>query len=280
MQRLGKATVALLGVTLACSTALAALVNTDAGTGTDAGDTLGAALALPGYGDYTGVLPLLDADWYSLDDAQSSPRCVATTAAPGATSNVTLRLDNGAATRTITQRPTGGSTWVGALALPSLQRSYTGFTDPVADMTYKFSLRAHSIPSLSDGDAGTGGDAGGSRSTATPVTSGCLGGHIGLVNGLEDRRDYYSFTAKAGDIVYYSLAATGNATLQVLDASGNVLGHTLNSGEAAGVEVPSDGTYFLLTSSKDSVDVGYTTGLTIGPDPPGSGCRPYCFISS
>src|SRR5690242_12642769 len=84
-------TILVLGVSL-CILADAVADNDrgDANTGRDAGNTVGSALLLPGFGAYAGALYPSDVDWYAVSASVWAPQCVSAAFAGAYASTVTL----------------------------------------------------------------------------------------------------------------------------------------------------------------------------------------------
>lgn len=282
-----RTTAIAIAATLFAATAWAASAN-DAGSGADAPDTRAEALAVP-LGSHEGNLSPRDVDWYSVAASASSPVCVSATHHAHSNQTVTFSTTSASGepkdTRTVVRED---ETRAMGFATTSLERVHYGIEpsdndpnqgDPARPGGYGFSLATQGPSSLSSGDALTGGDAGATTDGALPLDAGCTGGTLRALTGLGDDRDVYAFTADAGDLVWYSLgAATGAAIeLELLDAAGDPVGLAIGAGDAAGYYVPDGGSFYLATSTTSLDDLSYLIGITIGPDPPGSGCRPYCL---
>ena len=254
----------------------------DTGLGTDASDVETSPTRLPGFGSDSANLALHDEDWYGLSTAASSPACLQVRAKSDVPADVRMPLATSAGTRTVTVRATDREA-VGALAVPDHQGLKLG-VKPVDSSTlssivsYGFALSLVTPPTLSQGDALSGRDAGGDASTAVPVKPGCFGGILAQARATADRVDLYALSVAAGDKVSYSLASHPGVTLRLLDASGAQVGPTILSGDSTGVTLGTAGTYYLAASPRtsESVDMPYVMGVVVGPPDPGHPCRPYC----
>lgn len=252
----------------------------DAGTGRDAPDVRPAALAIE-YGMFDGILAGNDSDWYRVESYSSSPVCVSTSVTTDHAAVESLQLtraDGGSLTIPLTL--SAGVADIAGLAAPSMSRATLGLsqTSPLSNV-YDFQFAATTVPEAGLGDALTSEDAGATSDAALPVDPGCVGGRLETVLGIVDEIDLYSLQVAAGETLYYSVAATGPVTLQLLDTNSQVVGNVIGSGEAAGFYAPDGGTFYLAAQrSSPTTNVGYLVGVAAGPDP-GNGCRPYCFIS-
>ncbi|MEA3201195.1 MAG: hypothetical protein QOE90_2623 [Thermoplasmata archaeon] len=272
-------TILVLGVSL-CVVADAVADNDrgDASTGRDAGNTVGSALLLPGFGAYTGSLYSGDVDWYAVSASVATPQCVSAAYAGAYASAITLNALSSAGTSGATMRSVDGGSASGGLAVPDLQGVQLGAQSTAAGAwnRYGFSVGATGIPDAGAGDAGTGADGGNDLAHATPAQGlACIGGHVGsLGNGLPDLADYYSLGSDAaGSALTLSLASTASPVQLTLFApDGSILG-TIQPGQLVTFNLPSTGTYTVSASRAPGAagDVGYLIGVLGGP-----GCAPTC----
>lgn len=293
LDRMARRALALAAFLIAASIHAAAdhKASDDANLGVDAGNTKDAASRLSGYGSYTGYLTPRDWDWYRVDSAAATPRCVQATASGENNDTMRLTLDSPSRTRSLTTRFPGGGSGTLAIAAPDLTTTFFDITaspnsansgDPARPGHYGFTLASTGIPAPNAGDALTGSDAGNSLGEATPAPGPCFGGRISPLATLGDARDVYSVQAKAGEAITYSFATRADApaplVLALVDASGTSIGPTIYTGEIASVTVPTTGTYYLSASRANigAEEIGYIIGIVIGPPDPGNPCRPTC----
>lgn len=266
---------AALIVALAFTSGAIATTANDAGSGADAGNNRGLALALAAFGSYEGALGADDVDWYKRVEASSGPSCVSATVTPSSDVLQALRVGNATATRTLQLSAPAGTTTKGGLAIDGLERTLLGLSG--APSTYSFAL-SHSKPTLS-GDGSSGRDAGATLVNAVPIGAGCTSGS--LHGALLDHADVYAIELLAGETLYYSLASSASSFQVALsDSAGQLLGPVTTAGETVGVYIPSDGTFYLTASTSSESSLMYFLGVVEGPDPSGPGCRPYCFVST
>lgn len=250
--------------------------DSDAGTGTDAGNTRAAAMSVASGITYGGRVRGSDIDWYMSNVAATGPSCVRTTGSADSASYFALGVENNAGTTSAPILLGEGVEAVGGVAgqtpLTSTLRIARASESGGAGM-YSFRFERFGVPP--SGDAGTGDDVG-NADFALPIAPGCIGGHLSAIGSL-DMRDVYAVSVAPGQKVTYSLASnTGGHTLSLLNAAGETVGPILESGQLGSVALSTGGTYYLTAQRTTAIgDVGYIAGVIVGPEP--TGCRPYCL---
>lgn len=242
----------------------------DAGTGSDAGGSPGAAMPL-GYGAYQGNLTPGDVDWFSFPSGPALGCMEASflTAHP-------MRVGYGAGTTTLTGGLVEGmfGTTLAVGSLPPLLGALPDVApwDTLSVGPYRFEVSV--APPALAGDTKQR-DAPASTTGAPAVPGACFSGHF-RADGSDV--DVYTFTAQGGDVATYSIARSGGAgaTAILLDATGQQVGAAVAPGEIGTFAIPQTGTYYAVAASAPSDDSStYALALVWGPEP--SGCRPYCL---
>lgn len=273
--------------------ASAASNGNDAGTNADASDLKAAPTVLPrGYGFYEGNLSSKDGgDWYAVASPSAGPTCVESVSTATNYDLSTLSVNTGAGTRTVQRGSPQSVPLKLAIATNSVSQATFGIEsapnqphqgDPARPGYYNFTMRARSAADFPS-DALSGRDAPSGAQNAVTAPAGCFGGKFSTaVVGILDDVDNYTFSAKAGQQVFYSFAYPGDPgvlTLTLYDAAGRAVGPAITSNQMASVNVPTDGPFYLTAASASVYEKEYLIGLILGPDdPPGSGCRPYCLV--
>lgn len=244
----------------------------DAGSGADAGATPAGAMALS-YGRYQGNLTPDDADWFAFP-------------APLAPSCATLRVESKHAMRV--GYGAASSPLVGTL-------SATGLFDVTLAQSPS-TLLLGALPDEQPWNAVSVGPYAFQAATAAPGLAGdeklrdapstlagavhapgrCFSGFF-KSDGIDT--DVFRFNASARDVVTVSMGALGNrGQVELLAANGTVLAGPAPAGSAVQALANETGTYFLRATAVDgSTDATYTLAFSLGPDPSGPGCRPYCL---
>lgn len=256
----------------------------DAATGNDAGDEPENATPITA-GTYNGTLfPPGDADWYELSTPAMQPLCskalvsgaahadVILSATPGLTPNVTrpvepgLSLDLGLSTPSTQQ------------ILLGLRSPETSSPAPTSAGDYRFEIQTLQ-PGATDGDAGTGGDAGDDPSTAIATEGPCIDG---TVSSPEDR-DVYVFDGIEGEQVALSLVeASRDPVLVNLTAPSGAQRTTVDHGGFEDVTLNETGQWIVSTELPGQTEIDtadYMIGMTVnGPEP--RPCQPTCMYST
>lgn len=264
----------------------------DGGSGHDASGMESTATRLPGPGEYTGTLASSsDADWFGL--APSSPDvCVEGTVDGPAGSDVEISLPG--------QQDVRNKRFKGASHAATLAVAGAGVADVRLGLSfpssgnrvpgdYGFQLTTFTASDLlATGDGNSGEDAGDTRTTATAVGSGCMGGSLDSGDA-----DVYALDLKKGRPLLLSLAQVGGeetVTAELVDPTGQTT-LVLRDGDATSFTPDATGTWYLeVTGSQSSLtasqlDLAGGSGSTLGgssdyilgidgPDPPG--CAPSC----
>ena len=246
----------------------------DAGTGADAGNSRAAATPVNLAIKYGGGASGSDIDWYATSVPASGASCVETRVHAENPMYFALGAEVADSTVSAPIRVNASEEGVAGIAgqtplTATLRARRVPYTD--SQTNYDFRLDRIGIPS-GNLDGPTGVDAGDSASTAMPISFGCTGGHLAML----DLRDVFALQLPAGRVLTYSLAAnSGGFSLALLDSIGNAVGPALDPGQVATASPPS-GTYYLSAQRSAGVtDVGYVIGALAGPEP--TGCRPLCI---
>lgn len=283
MSRIPAIALVVLAVT---SAAASGGTQNDGGSGGDAGNTKDAALLLGGFGSYAGELTPHDRmDWYRVNPAAAEARCVSADARGDNNMSVELLLESPERSRAFSAVVPAGTTGRLALAVPLADRAFLHLEPapndansgaPARPGPYAFSWAGTQPPTSNVKDALSGGDA--SRSSPVAIGAGCTGGRIAPLSGMGDVEDTFSFAAAAGETITYSFAAASGSVLELaLYKDGVQVGPSIRSGEMASHTTDVGGSFTLTAMSVSGVDdTGYVIGLIIGPEPPGSGCKPNC----
>lgn len=252
----------------------------DANLGVDAGNTVGSAAALPGFGSYSATLGPSDVDWYKVSTIASGPRCYSATSSSEQPARLGARFETATHSYNAVTRNAAGASAVSAIAVSQGGTFYMMRESATNQPTsYPFTLSEVTLPSVSAEDALTGTDAGSSLSTAIPISPGCTAGRLAL-SRLNDATDFYSFPLSANQQVTYAFAADAASPvkLALVDAAGNVLVPGIAPGGMATFTAPADGTYYLRAGADQQTfdEAAYFLSLVVGPPDPGNGCRPQC----
>lgn len=290
--RWAPALVVTVMVSLTATVPAGHMTDDDAGSGRDAGDSPDDALEIVYASRYLGNLSRFDRDWYVVEDVADSPSCVrarATTIAP-AMMAFGLTSDDDELDVAFVELRANEETSAG-WAASQFEYAYLGFgatTHSHNPQPYSFDLERVGLPTRSEGDAGTGSDAGETLANALRIRDACTGGRLSARSLLPDRSDVYSLALAAQQplLVSFAHGAGANLTLSLLDSGGTVFSSVENNGSIEFV-APQAGTYYLRASLPDSVavpstskttssstDSAYIIGTIVGP--PGSPCRPTC----
>lgn len=247
----------------------------DAGSGGDAPDAEKLALLLPALGTFSGFLSVSDADWYA-HQRLSSPGCADLSLYGAPVGRATLVTQGGGLRRSINDTFNASSVRL-AVAIPALDDVRIGIATTVPDGwnqgNYTFTLKT-ATPGQGNGDAGSGGDAGGTVASGLAVTPGCVAGRV----SSSDLTDVYLLHVAEPTTLVLSFVPAGGASgvLELLSPSGSQLS-LLTSASIAELTLPEPGTYSVSVSTPQLQVVEYVLGLTLGPEPPGSGCKPNCL---
>lgn len=267
----------------------AGILDDDAGSGSDAGDTPGEAHHLDEPRTFSGDLtPPDDADWYTLDTPHAESVCVAAVVEGTAHANVTISLTQGlvpAVTRPIEPMhrlevgitsPSTTQAWFGLTPA-----SLTDVGEPVSFGNYVVNLTLLDVSRVGPGDDGTGMDAGDTGDTALPVGAPCFGGHL---SGPLDILDVYTFEGKAGELLALSLAQGANApALLTLRAPSGAELLSVAAGEFDRTVLNETGVWQLRVgfadTNTDSLSATYLVGFSLnGPRP--KPCTPSCAYTA
>lgn len=257
----------------------------DPGEGDDAGDSPGDATVLDAEGTYNGTLvPPGDADWYKLETTSAQdpgPVCSKAIVEGNVHADVTLSSTlglNPAVTRPIEP----GLRLDLGLSVPTtqvylgLEPSQEATPAPASGGTYQFDLLTVE-PGDTDGDAGTGDDAGEDPATGIATEGPCIDGTL----SDETDSDVYVFDGIQGEHVALSLSdATSQAVFVNLTAPSGALVSQVDPGGFTDVSLNETGQWIVRTDlphETDATGSDYLVGLTVnGPEP--RPCEPSCFM--
>lgn len=240
----------------------------DAGSGGDASDARSAPTRLPGTGQFDGALDSeSDVDWFGLSP-DSTNVCVEAQASGSATTQVTLDLPGLSTIQTKAHKGQDKSVDV-ALAGAGASDIRFGFTNANdkarAPGDWSFALETFTASELlSDGDAGSGSDAGDTIATASGIDQGCSGGT--LSDG--DTADLYQVDADKGETITLSLAdlsGSGDLQLDLIDGSGSTL-MTVGHNEVGSYTFDADGAYYLKVHAPDDSSITQSSALELQSD--------------
>lgn len=278
------------------------LLQNDAASGQDAGDSPETALLLPGARRvWSGNLtpPGTDSDWYRLE--ASSAFCALAEATSSATGNLVLAADPSRAvsvaetaeaqrsTRLALAAPAGRAPFLGLEPAMLAAFASGGSTHP-SPGRYAFSLEASSHAELDPEQDGESPEAGATPATAAPLPSGCTAGRLRAGAGDFEDRFFFDASGPARVSLSFAVAAGDAATLRVLTPSGATHA-TLASGDALTVWADEPGRWTVVvepepaaTSAALGLGLALTTELTdssyllgvVGPPDP-EPCRPSCL---
>jgi hypothetical protein len=265
---------ALLLATLAAVAGLAGADDgdqNDAGSGHDAGGSWATALALPGFGSYTGFLSSHDVDAFVVNQASTSAACVSFTYAPATADLVTVQAVNGGSTTSSSFQVPAGGTLTGGIATTAY--SSVGLLAQHAGSTTGPDGYAFSLARPAPGSGLVTSTAGHSMTTASPIAP-CDAASLAPLTSVGG--DYYSLgNLPAGSAISTSLATSaGTLFVQILDSNGNVLAQA-PAGQTASTTTATSGTYYVQVFRTDFalVSVPYILGSTVDPGP---ACQPMC----
>lgn len=270
-------------VTVSVATAGAALPPLgDPGPGQDAGDEPENATPLPGPGTYNGTLtPPGDADWYELSTPTMDPLCSEAIVRGSAHAQVTLSTTTGLQPGVTRSMEPGHVLELGQSA-PSTRSFFLGLepspaTAPASASagTYQLAIRTLELGD-SDGDAGTGEDAGDTREDGIWTEGPCIDGELSSPTDS----DVYLFDASEGEHVALSLAdASRDSVFVNLTAPSGALLAKVDAGELRDVSLNETGQWSIrvdLPGQTTAKTASYLVGLTVnGPEP--QPCKPGCF---
>ncbi|MBW3581769.1 MAG: hypothetical protein KY455_01600 [Euryarchaeota archaeon] len=257
----------------------------DAGTGGDAGDSRSSASLLMGFGLYEAGHIGMDIDWYRHPPALDDVACVRL-AASGASINDRI-LEAGPWSLSSMDTPT-----VMGVAVASLGDSYVAFNDarPHQGVAEKYSFETRKVATtMVGGDGGSGGDAGSKPSEAVPLMDGCTTG--ALTNG-PDNVDLYSFRARSGDRLVFTLGVDDSASawFALIGPDGGEVS-VAEAGESIAHHVEEDGKWYLAVANTDnrrSTTETVTATTAAGAELDGDSgslpyvigaCRPLCLLT-
>ncbi|HEX2021583.1 MAG TPA: hypothetical protein VHH36_02660 [Candidatus Thermoplasmatota archaeon] len=271
---------------LTAHSAVADVVQNDAASGADAGNSMSAPLRLArGYGYHQGNLTDSDGtDWYKAKTStRHDPVCVSA----GVDSHGLLVSSHLVAVanddaREIVARPVPLRTNFMGVASPGLQGALVGVQalgGVVGVSGYDFNVLQRAA-SLGSGDGGSGADAGNTSATAVRFSADCVMGTLDPAAG--DAVDVYRFDGRAGDKVALSLAdSIGAATVSFLSPGGDLLGRLTSANDLA-LSLPSTGTYTLSASVGGGAGNPVTYILAAcspNCEPPPVPCEPACIAA-
>lgn len=269
-------------LTLSVATAGAALPPIgDPGPEPDAADDPGNATTLPGPGTYEGtLLPAGDADWYRLSTQRLDPLCSEAIVRGNAHAEVTLSTTIGlepGVTRPLEPAHTldlGRSTPSTRHVLLGLEPSQRLSPAATSGGHYEFSIRTLELGDT-DGDAGTGGDAGATPADGIATEGPCIDGTLSSPTDS----DVYVFQATEGEHVALSLAdANRDGVFVNLTAPSGALLAQVGVGELRDVSLNETGQWLIrvdLPGRTPAQTAAYLAGLTVnGPEP--QPCKPTC----
>lgn len=275
----------------------------DAGSGTDAGDTIDAALAIAN-AQRTWSANLTpagsDSDWYVVDATSAfcsvtststqSPGSLALTGLDSLAAAVRRPASPHEATRLTIAAPAGHSPRLGILP-PSmtLTASQSGGGPPTPGH-YGFSFATRTYGQLDPENDGESPEAGATIATAAALPADCAAGRI----GSSDPSDRFTFdVADVRDMTFSFAVASGDAAeLRILTPTGATFA-TIQSGGVADVWADQPGRWsavvaYAATSpavlalpqlgafaSAEGLSTSYVIGITDDPDP--EPCRPSCI---
>lgn len=276
----GRIAIVLLVAAAMVAQASAAVQN-DAGSGTDAPDTMEDALYLKAPGTYTGNFTSVDVkDWYKvkLKDSRHDPVCVSSRFVSEALLDGHVVAVSGDSATEAVGKAAPLRTNYRAVASDGFTGGFLGASPqsaPGSLVKYDFTLVARGQGELPSPDAGTGKDAGNTTATATSITSPCVGGILDPASG--DTTDVFSFDGQLGDRFLFSLSEASDLVTTTLRAPSGALLDTITGTNLTAVKLPETGTY-TLTTSTSSADTSYYVLALCGPDcgPPEDPCHPMC----
>lgn len=273
----------------------------DAGSGGDAGDTLGSALPIASAQRTwnANLTPAgTDSDWYVVPTG--APFCAETTTttqAPGS-----LALTGSGSLDESVRRPvsphgsarlalagTGGDSPRLGVLPASLMTSAAATGGPPSPGHYRFTFTSQSYAQLDPEGDGENPEAGGTALTSAALPRDCAAGRL----GAGDDVDRYHFDVQdVRDLTFSFAVASGDAaSLSVLKPDGTTFA-TLQSGGVADVWADVPGRWSVVVShpvaapfviratgagaagASESLATSYLIGVTDGPDP--EPCRPSC----